>query len=293
MIHYQGATFEIVSNNVPCPTYDEPDVDPPDEQNGIISLTPKYIEALTGAKFAVFVTLDPDFPFGDCDAVRVRVNYDDSRAYYKDIKRKDALGGSRLQRSTGFTAISTYCPVTGQWQIGDLTFGELTIKESCDSKISLGEIQHLGKIEITYQRIRYGKSYEYTPPVRDGYISEVSEKMLKGKSIQHSIRFCCTLEMLGCIPETLTPKSHSRRTGEKEATSTDTDPAIKDELQALRARLAQLEKQAGSAPQPNIKAEQARSIPNLKRERQDKENDVQQKRSRKSGPTEVVDLTVD
>ncbi len=61
----------------------------------------------------------------------------------------------------------------------------------------------------------------------------------------------------------------------------------------LKARLAELEKQAGSAPQRNIKAEQARSTPSLKRERQDKENEVQQKRSRKSGPPEVVDLTVD
>ncbi|KAL8861387.1 MAG: hypothetical protein Q9178_002260 [Gyalolechia marmorata] len=263
MVHYQGATFEIIANNVPCPMYDEPDVDPPDEQNGIISLTPKYIEALTGAKFAIVVTLDPDFPFEDCDAVRVRVNYDDCRAYYGDIKRKDALGGSQVQRSAWFN------------------------DESCDSKVSLGKIQRLGKIEITYQRIRYGESYEYTPPIGDTYISEVSEKMLKGKSIQHSIRFCCTLEMLGCIPKTLTPKSHSSGTG--------ADPAIKNELQALRlkARLAELEKQAGSAPQANIKAEQARSTPNLKRERQDKENEVQQKRSRKSGPTEVVDLTID
>ncbi|KAL8909988.1 MAG: hypothetical protein Q9171_004683 [Xanthocarpia ochracea] len=271
--------------------YEEPDVDPPDRQNGVISLTPKYIEALTGAKFAVAVTLDSDFSFGDCDAVRVTVSYDDCRAYYDDIKRKDGLGGSPVQRSKCFTSIRTYCPVTGRWQIGDLNFGELTI--SGDSKVSLGKIQHLGKIVITYQRIRYGESYEYTPPIDDTCISEVSEKMLKGKSIQHSIRFCCTLEMLGCIPKPLTPKSHSRRSGEKEATSTDTDPAIKDELQALRARLAELEKQAGSAPQPNSKAERARSTPNLKRERQDKENEVQQKRSRKSGPTEVVDLTVD
>ncbi len=130
MVHYQGATFEIVSNDVPCPMYDEPDADPPDEQNGVISLTPKYIEALTGAKFAVVVTLDPDFPFEYCDAVRVTVNYDDCHAYYRDIKRKDALGGSRVQRSTCFSTISTYCPVTGQRQIGDLTFGELTISGS-------------------------------------------------------------------------------------------------------------------------------------------------------------------
>ena len=127
MVHHQNATFEIISNSVPCPMYDEPDADPPDEQNGVISLTPKYIEALTGATFAVVVTLDPNFPFEDCDAVRVKVSFDDSPPYYGDIKRKDALGGSRVQR---FTSIRTYCHVTGRWYRGNLTFGELTISGS-------------------------------------------------------------------------------------------------------------------------------------------------------------------
>lgn len=61
----------------------------------------------------------------------------------------------------------------------------------------------------------------------------------------------------------------------------------------IKARVAELENRTSSTPQPHVKSEQHRSASKVKREREDKANDVKAKKIRTSRRTEVVDLTAD
>ncbi|KAL8897731.1 MAG: hypothetical protein Q9192_002432 [Flavoplaca navasiana] len=98
-----------------------------------------------------------------------------------------------------------------------------------------------------------------------------------------------TLQMLGCIPRTPSPIPQNSRV-EESVVKTD-DP--QEELRALRARVAELENRTSSTPQPRVKSEQHRSASKVKREREDKANDVKAKKICTSRRTEVVDLTAD
>ncbi|KAL9060073.1 MAG: hypothetical protein Q9206_001202 [Seirophora lacunosa] len=130
----------------------------------------RYIEAVTGAPFEVLLTLRPGFEFGTCDAVRVEFCFDNmSPVYFVDIKREDA-------------AVET-----GVREQGQLTFAKLEIKEKSDLGIPPDTLADLGAIEVWYQRIWYGATRRCNLPRYDSRISEVSEKTLKGRSIEHSI----------------------------------------------------------------------------------------------------------
>ncbi|KAL8678194.1 MAG: hypothetical protein Q9186_005448 [Xanthomendoza sp. 1 TL-2023] len=182
----------------------------------------------------------------------------------------------------------------------------------CDSRVSLEQIKSLGSIRITYQRIYHGKIQQALTGARYSTyepVSEVSEKILKGKSIQCSIipttfveslppqptvqaiPLRGTLQMLGCIPRSPSPEPILGSRNGRATTAANTN--VKEELRTLRARLAELENRASTTPQPNIKPEQRRSGSSVKREREDAENTVERKRNRKSGPVETVDLTSD
>ncbi|KAL8674353.1 MAG: hypothetical protein Q9168_001213 [Polycauliona sp. 1 TL-2023] len=321
MAHYDGVTIEVKTNDRTYPMYDDPDADGHEDPFSKSSHPQKYIEAVTGAKFSIVATLNPKFDFAYCDAVRVKAFYDTSNTYYyRDIKRRD----SAQIRSAYFTGMQTYCSETKQCHVGDLTFGELQMKDASDSAISLDQIKGLGNIRMSWQRICFGKEEVCSEKVASKIISEVSEKVLKGKAIENTIkpqnlrlvssvpskyaegipllgklgrevyvdilyRSKRTLQMLGCIPRSPSPVQQTTTLG---------DVAIKrgdpqDELRALRARVAELEKRTSSSPHPNVKSEQHRSTSQIKRERQDTENEVKRKRSRTSGPLEVVDLTAD
>lgn len=125
MAAFEGATFEIISGGKTCPMYDDPDGNDAED-----SFTKhKYIEAVTGAAFEVKTTLNADFDFATCDAVRVTVSLDAGVGQYQDIKRKDGLVESGQNHSARLASMIRYSPNTGQWQRGSLTFGNLEISE--------------------------------------------------------------------------------------------------------------------------------------------------------------------
>ncbi|KAL8734498.1 MAG: hypothetical protein Q9166_001398 [cf. Caloplaca sp. 2 TL-2023] len=313
MAHLQGATIEVISGHKSCPVYDDPDADGRYDPFSI-HFPQKYIEAVPGANFAVMVTLDPDFPFAGCDAVRVNAYFDGpSHGYYGDIKRTDAIAGGRSIR---FSTMRSYCVETGQWQAAELSFGELRIQEASDPTISVRDVKDLGTIKVTWQRIYLGEDV-VRDHHRDGYrgISEVSEKVLKGKAIENTIKKQSqdehpislkayatpvliwssalihgtgTLQMLGCIPRPASPEPLRERLG---GSSTKIDDP-EEEKRVLRARLAELENRTKTPARAGIKAEQNSTL-GIKREREDKENATERKRNRKLGPVEVVDLTAD
>ncbi|KAL8699240.1 MAG: hypothetical protein Q9224_001501 [Gallowayella concinna] len=233
MTHFKAAQFEVVTANKSSPMYDDPDASNDDDP----FTQQKYIEAITGATFQIKVTLDRAFDFADCDAVRVMVQLDgDSRGWYLDIKPSGAFGGGQ---------------------------------EASDSRVSLEQIKSLGSIRITYQRIYHGKIQQAPTGARYSTyepVSEVSEKILKGKSIQCSIipttfveslpprptvqaiplrgtlgrkvvvnvlyRSKGTLQMLGCIPRSPSPEPILGSRNGRATTAANTN--VKEELRTLR-----------------------------------------------------------
>ncbi|KAL8811215.1 MAG: hypothetical protein Q9223_001068 [Gallowayella weberi] len=318
MTDFQAARFEVVVANRSSPMYDEPDASNDDEP----FTQQKYIEAVAEATFEVKVTLDPNFDFAGCDAVRVKVGLDGDKGYYMDIQATADAFEVRLG------TMRRWCPESGQWQRGSYSFGKLDIKEVSDSRVSREQISSLGSIRISYRRIYFGQTREArTEAQYSTYkrVSEVSEKMLKGKSIQYSMkpiafvkthpplpsvdgiplpgdlgrevvvnvlyRSKSTLQMLGCIPRSPSPQPVLGSQNGRATTAADTN--VKEELRTLRARLAELENRGGTTPLSNIKSEQHRSASSVKREREDAEDAVERKRNKISGPVETIDLTGD
>ncbi|KAL8698139.1 MAG: hypothetical protein Q9201_006731 [Fulgogasparrea decipioides] len=214
-----------------------------------------------------------NFHWAHCDAVRVFIQFDsEPRPLYLDIDRKEAFGGRLNRRSVTFSYRTMRDDATGQWLKAYYSFGELGVKEASDSKVSLLQITRLGQIRIWYQRITYGPEVDrpvsaYGDP---GRISEVSEKMLKGQSIENTIKptnvvkstpppLTCirglplpghlgqeavivvlyrsrkALQMLGCIPRSPSPAPLIRQ--EEQRISGIHDPAVKEEMKNLRVSL--------------------------------------------------------
>ncbi|KAL8650769.1 MAG: hypothetical protein Q9226_005006 [Calogaya cf. arnoldii] len=333
MAQYNGVTVKVVSDGKSCPMYDDPDADGHENPFSETSPPQKYIEAVAGAKFSVAVTLEPNFKFANCDGVRVTFALDGSgRKYEGDIESTNAIGGSLENRTTYFGRVRKWCPQTGQFQVGDVTFGELKLHERSDATSSLKDIKGLGQLQVCWQRILFGNetTREHHKSGKEP-VSEVSEKVLKGKAIDTAIKFAPsslfsnlqpligpikytrkegiilpgllgkrvrlnilyrskrTLQMLGCIPHSPSPAPSNRTSGAVVIKPDDS----KEELRLLRAQLTELENRLSNTTQPIVKSEEQRSASKIKREREDKENDGQRKKSRRSGPPEVVDLTAD
>lgn len=122
MTTFKGATFEIISGNGTCPVYDDPEA----HENEDPWTQQRYIEAITGAKFKIKVTLKDSFAFNSSDAVRVRFTLDSANhSYSQDIKRQDFK--SNQIRSARLDRMRTYCPQTNRWLQGCLVLGGLKI----------------------------------------------------------------------------------------------------------------------------------------------------------------------
>lgn len=307
-----GVTVEIISNDRTLPFYPDPDAADNEDTGGSV----QYVEAVTGAKFKIRVTLDKNFRWGNCDFVKVTVWYDgDTLGWSHEIHNK-----GRTNFAT-FSSLTTWCPTLHQWKSGWLSFGALETKEQVDTKADLSRVASLGKIELRVTRVT-------CPPQRPDWnldpgkpqpVPEVSEKMLKGKAITNTVqgadskpcssppasretklisgpggnplvyiilyRSRRTLQMLGCITRTPSPESEDIDEG---VTFVGT-AAREKEIQDLRARLALLERNGRVKPEPS-----SGSVAGIKHERGgDVEVVSARKRSRRSGATEVVDLTSD
>ena len=68
-------------------------------------------------------------------------------------------------------------------------YGAIT-GEASDATLTLSDVKDLGRIRVVWQRINWGqKTLHYANKELSG-VSEVSEKVLKGKSIENAIKLC-------------------------------------------------------------------------------------------------------
>lgn len=113
-----GVTIAVISNNESLKLYSDPDA----EEKEATEVPVRYVEAVTGAKFEVQVTLDEGFLAGPCDAARVAVAYDgETHGYATDITQ--STRAVKRVAQFGRICIGTTSRGTQQW--GDTSFGHL------------------------------------------------------------------------------------------------------------------------------------------------------------------------
>ena len=122
-----GVKVEIISNTQSLPLYPDPDAG----NTGAAGGTTRYVEAVTGATFEVRVTLEKEFRWGACDAVRVIAKYDgETSGWNKDIEYNDYPTKAHYRSCARFTNITFWCPASRQWKTGSLSFGALETSKS-------------------------------------------------------------------------------------------------------------------------------------------------------------------
>lgn len=116
---FQGLEVEIVSNGQSLPLYDDPDTTRTHEPR----TRRRYIEAVTGAKFSIKVTIKPTFTVAWGNAARVSFGFDQSPQWCYDLNK------TKWEKSQGvswkFTRVKVFCPISSTWVYKDFCFGDL------------------------------------------------------------------------------------------------------------------------------------------------------------------------
>lgn len=117
----KGLRVEVLVGEQALPMYDDPDA----EDSGAPHMHTCYIEALTGVRFKVRVTMDSSFDWGGYTAaVRIDAEFDGD-CWSEDIVRDKESKYTWWQGQAEFTSTSVYCKSSGQWSTGSLAFGAL------------------------------------------------------------------------------------------------------------------------------------------------------------------------
>lgn len=115
----------FTSNGRDLPLYDDPDA----EQNHDQHSQSYYIEATTGAPFAVTTRLSRPFKIAENQVVRVSIRFDGSKTtFFSDIENaKRKLGTAKASITIGH--LKSLDPSTKQWFKGELSFGRLAVSK--------------------------------------------------------------------------------------------------------------------------------------------------------------------
>ncbi|MCJ1483974.1 hypothetical protein MMC06_004142 [Schaereria dolodes] len=268
----------------PAPVY----ADPEPKENKAKNTRRYYVEAVTNHKFAVNVTLTSTFLMGNCDGVKISMKFDGGTEWHHFISRLQHVSGPHLAVAT-FTFFPEYDENLKQWTRGEFSFGRLDTLESNHTIHSLADVQELGMIQVTCERVfRRKRPIPYFPALQNHKtITEVSEKMLKGKAIANTVRTGVVpqpetkyeympvaapagdpvyfqllyrsryaLQMIGCIPQNSSPRRGVANTNISRTNNVATSGPgelpmnLEQEVHTLRARLALLERNTNIKPEP-------------------------------------------
>lgn len=206
---FQGLSLQVITQTGALKLHHDPDDDPSSEPR----TRQRYIEAVTGATFKIRVHLHKDFELytlGLDDAVRITIFYDDQKtSWFIDLTRAAIVQEWRKGKSIEhtFSHVSNFCQETQQWKQGATSFGALhtskchgfaftcqaltaSIEETTDSQAP-SDVQNLGRIQVKVARVH--RDLRSTPIRAKGAtqkpITEVTEKILKGKAIANTVRY--------------------------------------------------------------------------------------------------------
>ncbi len=122
MAHYRGLSIAVLSGKDALPMYDDPEMDGDGDPNEVI----RYIEATTGAKFELHVTLDSSFAWDQSNTVRITVVYDGARsAWCQSISRASPPTNGAGRYLVKFDTVPRWCQSSQKWKVGFLSFGAL------------------------------------------------------------------------------------------------------------------------------------------------------------------------
>ncbi|MCJ1306014.1 hypothetical protein MMC08_008832, partial [Hypocenomyce scalaris] len=184
MASAHGIKVEVQTDGQGLRCYDDPDEAP----NGKPGVVKKYIEAVTDATFMIGISLTRDFSFGKCDGIKASVVMHGRDVGMCFIPQKASYDMDRQPKMV-YTAPYEYCAASGKWRRCTWSFAKLNIQETADVETPSQEIKHLGIITVSLQRV-YQVDCRPIPTRREKehqWITEVPEKLLKGKAISNSI----------------------------------------------------------------------------------------------------------
>jgi len=258
MARLENITVDILVEGNPQPIFEDPNPEDNNKEKG----NNFYVEVVDDARFTVQVSLNPDFEFYHADGVRIYLGLHGREAWAHYLRRNSL----EVLHSKTITTHPNYNATTRQWQDEAFSFGKLRILESTHLEEAPNTLQRLGQISVEIKRVtRHLRSKP--KPVKaldEKTVTQVSEKLLKGKAIENAIRPISTgfreapirtykyqllagdkgipvkfnilyrsrkaLQSLGCIPQTPSP-----------------EPEVVpiDEVRALRAEVALLKRHLG------------------------------------------------
>ncbi|KAI9783800.1 MAG: hypothetical protein M1839_003136 [Geoglossum umbratile] len=250
----------VVSEGEVSTEYDYPH---PKDKNDA-KTTERFIEALTGAKFAIRYAIKPTVRLYGAYCLRVRVFADGRRLQGKSVTRRMYTGDIKT--------MTHFCTEKGVWIDAKLVFGSIQTVEDESHQIDPHLAGELGCLTVTVQRVlrrEHCTSSGNYPSSAVG--AEVSEKAIKGKGATNCVtgiesaargppdwvnhrslsgkhgqsyqfkfhyRSREYLQTLGCIPKSLPPPTPIEQ---GEPVAAEPADSYDEEIQRLRARLAELE----------------------------------------------------
>ena len=117
---FHGVKVSVISADTKMPLYHDPDAveneDPQTRQH--------YVEAVTGAKFAVKVSLTRRFEVGTAGAIRISLKPDNATSgWFTDVPEYNCRYGQKSGYT--FDHLTKFDRATSQWKKGELSFGNL------------------------------------------------------------------------------------------------------------------------------------------------------------------------
>lgn len=122
MAHYRGLSIAVRSGKDALPMYDDLEIGGDGDPNEATH----YIEATTGAKFELHVTLDSSFVWAESNTVRISAVYDGARSgWCQNISRASSSTHGVGRHLIKFDTVPRWCQSSQQWKVGFLSFGAL------------------------------------------------------------------------------------------------------------------------------------------------------------------------
>jgi hypothetical protein len=199
MARLENITVDILVEGNPQPIFEDPNPEDNNKEKG----NNFYVEVVDDARFTVQVSLNPDFEFYHADGVRIYLSLDGREAWAHYLRRNSL----EVLHSKTITTHPNYNATTRQWQDEAFSFGKLRIckqweflandmltrlyaVESTHLEEAPNTLQRLGQISVEIKRVtRHLRSKP--KPVKaldEKTVTQVSEKLLKGKAIENAIR---------------------------------------------------------------------------------------------------------
>ncbi|KAI9695581.1 MAG: hypothetical protein M1836_006421 [Candelina mexicana] len=203
-----GVEVHIRSEHKNLDEYDDPE----GSQQADPRVVTKYIEAVTNAKFTIAARLRPSFSFGASDGVRIEFRFDGVGSWWGCFIAKKGYVYKRSGHDYKCSFLPRFCTVTKQYRKSGFTFGAIKLsneappfvttsptnvgmsldEESSPSSKPPESLSSLGTIEVRVRRAHIKKRLTPTSVSiserDDEGVSEVPEKLLKGRAISNTVK---------------------------------------------------------------------------------------------------------